>query len=97
MELFFPKISLDLIDWVQFLHNNGMAHRDLKLANTLVSNKHYANISNAAELKMAIKNNPIQCKLTDFGELGPLVHQKRAVLETQTKHIQRSTLLFFGT
>ena len=68
MELFFPKISLDLTDELQFLHNNGIAYQDLKPANIRVSNKHYANITDAAELNMTIKNNPIQYKLTDFGE-----------------------------
>ena len=77
MELFFPKISLDLIDGLQFLHSNGIAHRDLKPVNILVSNKHYVNITDAAELNMAIKNNPIQCKLTHFGESTSLIHQTR--------------------
>ena len=31
MEFFFPKITLDLIDGPQFLHKNGIAHRDLDL------------------------------------------------------------------
>ena len=64
IKLFFPKISLDLIDRVQFLYNDRIAHQDLKIANILDSNKHYENITDAAELNMAIKNNPMQCKLT---------------------------------
>ena len=94
MELFFPKISLDLTDGLQFFHNNGIAYWDLKPANVLVSNEHYAIITDAAELNMAIKNNPIQCKLTDFGESRSLIHQTRTVLVTRTKHMQRGTLLF---
>ena len=64
IKLFFPKISLDVIDRVQFLYNDRIAHQDLKIANILDSNKHYENITDAAELNMAIKNNPMQCKLT---------------------------------
>ena len=96
MELFFLKISLDLINGLQFLHNNGIAHRDLKPGNILVSNKHYANMTNAAELNMTIKNNPIQCKLTDFGESTSLIHQTKTVLATRSKHMQRGTLLFMA-
>ena len=60
MELFFPKISLDLIDGLQFLHNKGLAHRNLKPTNMLVSNQNYTNITDAPEVNMTIKNNPIQ-------------------------------------
>ena len=38
MEFSFPKISLDLIDGLQFLHNNEIAYRHLKPANILVTN-----------------------------------------------------------
>ena len=41
-------------DGLQFLLNNGITHRDLKPANILVSYNHYANITDAAELNMAI-------------------------------------------
>ena len=58
MEFFFPELGLDLIDGLEFLHNNGIAHQDSKPANILVSNKHYANITDAAELNMAIKKQP---------------------------------------
>ena len=58
MEFLFPELGLDLIDGLEFLHNNGIAHQDSKPANILVSNKHYANITDAAELNMAIKKQP---------------------------------------
>ena len=50
----------------------------------------------AAELNMAIKNNPIQCKLTDFGESRSLIHQTKPVLTTRTEYMQRGTLLFIA-
>ena len=45
--------SYSFHDVLQFLLNNGIAHQDLKPANILVSYKHYANITDAAELNMA--------------------------------------------
>ena len=45
--------SYSFHDGLQFLLNNGIAHQDLKPANILVSYKHYANITDAAELNMA--------------------------------------------
>ena len=76
MKLFFPKISLDLIDGLQFLHNNGIAHRALKPANILVSNKHYANNTEYCRTKHVHKKQPTQCKLTDFGESRSLIKQE---------------------
>ena len=45
---------------------------------------------------MAVKNNPTQCKLIDFEESSSLIHRTRTVLVTQTKHMQRGTLLFMA-
>ena len=95
-ELFFPKISLDLIDGVQFLHNNWIAQEDLKPANILESNKHYAKITDAVELNIAIKNNSMQFKLTYFGKLRSLIHQTRTVLAIRTNHKQRGVLIILA-
>ena len=77
-----------MIDGLQFRHNNWTAHQDLKPENILVSNKHYANVIDAAELNMTKKNNRIQCKLTDVEESRSFIHQTRTVLATRTKHMQ---------
>ena len=70
MEIFFPKISLDLIDGPQFLQNNEIAHRDLKPGNILVNNNHDSNISGAGKVHKAIKEKSIlfkhpDCRVTD--------------------------------
>ena len=52
--------------WLQFLHYHGIAHRYLKPANIPVSNKHYTNITDHAELNVLIKDNP-QWKPISFG------------------------------
>ena len=69
-------------DGLQFLLNNGIAHWDLKPANILVSYNHYANITDAAELNMAIIKTTqynLNCGDSDFGESRALIHQTRTV------------------
>ena len=59
--------------------------------------KHYANITDAAELNMAIIKTTqynVNSGDSDFGESRSLIHQTRTVLATRTKHRQRGTLLF---
>ena len=77
-----------MIDGLQFRHNNGTAHQDLKPENILVSNKHDANVTDAAELNKNKKDNRIQRKLTDVEESKSFMHQTRTVLATRTKHMQ---------
>ena len=70
--------SYSFHDGLQFLLNNGIAHRDLKTANTLVGYNHYANITDAAELNMAvIKTTQYNLNYgdSDFGESRSLIHQ----------------------
>ena len=74
--------SYSFHDELQFLLNNGIAHRDLKSANILASLNHYANIIDAAELNMAIIKTTqynLNCGDSDFGESRALIHQTRTV------------------
>ena len=67
---------------LQLLLNNGIAHRDLKPENILVSYNHYANVTDAAELNMAIIKTTqynLNCGDSDFGESRALIHQTRTV------------------
>ena len=76
------KWSYSFHDGLQFLLNNGIAHRDLKPANILVSCNHYANITDAAELNMAIIKTTLynlNCGDSDSGESRSLIHQTRTV------------------
>ena len=94
IECFFPKINPDLIVGLQFLHNNGIAHRDLKPANILVRDKHYANITDAVELTMAIKNT-VQYKPTDFDEVTHSSNTSFFIDTNQTYAARYAA--FFGT
>ena len=75
-------MSYSFHDRLQFLLNNGIAHRDLKTANILVGYSHYANITDAAELNMAIIKTTLynlNCGDSDSGESRSLIHQTRTV------------------
>ena len=74
--------SYSFHDGLQFLLNNGIAHRDLKTAKTLVGYNHYANITDAAELNMAVIKTTqynLNYEDSDFGESRSLIHQTRTV------------------
>ena len=61
-EIFFMVIAYDITKGLNYLHENKVADRDIKPANTLVSNRHYT----SKETK-EYKIKKIICKLTDFG------------------------------
>lgn len=60
--------AMEIIDDLAYLHSQGIAHRDLKMANILVSNQHYISLStDSEEFEQMYRERLIACKLTDFG------------------------------
>ena len=89
-------IARDICSGVRYLHNNGVAHRDLKPMNALVTNQHYCTRS-AVELTEGWRNLPLVCKLTDFGESRSVLFQTCKVLKADTQRVDRGTIFYMAT
>ena len=96
MERMVDKIASDIIEGLHYLHSKKIAHRDLKPSNLLVCNQHYANIDNKEELLKICKEEPIICKLADFGESRSKMLQTRSLLKTHTVYVRRGTMGFMA-
>ena len=79
-----------------FVNDAGIASRDIKTQNVLVSNEHYAFLNDSDEIKSQFERLPVQCKISDFGEGRSIQVQTRAALETRTERVNRGTLLFMA-
>ena len=83
-------IANDIIGGLKYLHENKVAHRDIKLANILVSNRHYT----STELE-EFQIKKIMCRLTDFGEARSSFIQTQTRLTTSTSDINKGNNLQF--
>ena len=79
-----------------YLHAKGIAHRDLKPANILVCNRHYNTLSDEQEIALQFQSRPIACKLTDFGESRSLLMQTQSVLASNTRNVDRGTVMYMA-
>ena len=71
-----PKIAVGVLRGVAYLHSQGVAHRDLKPGNILLSNT----------------TGELQVKLTDFGESwGNIVNNTNA-MKTHTVNVFKGRL-----
>ena len=78
------SIMAGLVNGLAYLHENGIAHRDLKPQNVLVCN------GNDWLL------NPVEVKLTDFGESRSLLIQTQTMIESVTNNTYRGTPCFMA-
>ena len=63
---FMTRIASDIGSGLLYLHERGIAHRDLKIANVLVSNHHYREEKNRDKIAYPWSHEPVICKLTDL-------------------------------
>lgn len=62
-----PKMGYEISKGLEHLHLKGIAHRDLKAKNILVSNQHYCNLPDEEARFKMFSERPVICKLADFG------------------------------
>ena len=80
---------------LQYLHNVGVYHRDLKTSNILVSNMHYSD-KDSERVLASFNVEPIICKLTDFGESRSQEIQTMLLGNTKTTNVARGTPTFMA-
>ena len=93
---FQSKIARDILDGLSYLHENGVVHRDLKHDNVLVSNQHYVGETEESARAAQFAQNPVICKLADFGESRASYLQTQTLTSSHTNRVNRGTPVFMA-
>ena len=87
--------ATEIISGLAYLHQTGIAQRDLKTANISVSNQHYSFMSvESQDLHEIYHERPIVCKLTDFGESWSLFIQTQLLISSKATTVDRGTVVY---
>ena len=85
-----PVIAKEVAVGLKFLHEDGIAHGDLKPANILLSNDHYIHVC-GDELEFIWENSPVVCKLSDFWEGRSSIIQTQTIFSSRVQELDRGT------
>lgn len=69
------RIAQYIAHGLAFLHNNRIAHCDLKPDNILVINQHYAQLTEEEECCKIFSECPVKVKLADFEQIQDKLHR----------------------
>ena len=82
------RIPRSIRSGLNYLHENGVAHGDLKHGNELVSNQHiFKGIKIVSEKQDIWNRNPCVVKLTDFGKSWGKICQHETAVRSYTHHV----------
>ena len=91
------SIAKDIVAAVSYLHENDIAHRDLKTGNVLVDNSHCNSALDSVEMCRGIFNEkPIICNLGDVGEGRSQATQTKTMVSNVTKIVSRGSPAFIA-
>ncbi|KAK2549695.1 Mitogen-activated protein kinase kinase kinase 2 [Acropora cervicornis] len=91
-----PVIADDAAKGLCYLHNQGIAHRDIKPCNILISNQHYCYLNDSVERDRQKSARPVICKLADFGESRSQMIQTERANDPATNRGWRGTISFMA-
>ncbi|XP_071810702.1 MAP kinase-interacting serine/threonine-protein kinase 2-like [Apostichopus japonicus] len=83
-------LAKDICAGTRFLHERGIAHRDLKPDNILISNNHYVTFPDV-DVQIWWASKPITARLIDFGESRSTLLQTSSLNQTSTSNLYRGS------